>query len=204
MRWALWITTTLGIALGVYIASPLIALHGIASAVEAQDAAALSERLEFPALRRSLTKQIVAEYLKLTGKKLPIQAMARTLVVSCRSHRRPLDDRPCHFGFAWQGRCWRKGEAPDRSCSLHGVFIPKPLAALVGIRLSRKQLLRLLAAERLTRRAVQSAPQNYSLALAGGWSRTAGGSEGAIGARADQTHSGTHPSSPVISAFCTD
>ena len=82
MRWALWITTTLGIALGVYIASPLIALHGIASAVEAQDAAALSERLEFPALRRSLTKQIVAEYLKLTGKKLPIQAMARTLVVS--------------------------------------------------------------------------------------------------------------------------
>src|SRR6476619_136880 len=120
----------------------------------------------------------------------------------CRSHRRPLDDRPCHFGFAWQGRCWRKGEAPDRSCSLHGVFIPKPLAALVGIRLSREQLLRLLAAERLTRRAVQSAPQNYSLALAGGWSRTAGGSEGAIGARADQTHSGTHPSSPVISAFC--
>ena len=82
MRWALWITTTLGIALGVYISSPLIALHGIASAVEAQDAAALSERLEFPALRRSLTKQIVAEYLKLTGKKLPIQAMARTLVVS--------------------------------------------------------------------------------------------------------------------------
>ena len=79
MRWALWITTTLGIALGVYIASPLIALHGIASAVEARDA---SERLEFPALRRSLTKQIVAEYLKLTGKKLPIQAMARTLVVS--------------------------------------------------------------------------------------------------------------------------
>src|SRR6476659_7178414 len=139
MRWALWITTTLGIALGVYIASPLIALHGIASAVEARDAAALSERLEFPALRRSLTKQIVAEYLKLTGKKLPIQAMARTLVGSCRSHRRPLDDRPCHFGFAWQGRCWRKGEAPDRSCSLHGVFIPKPLASLVGIRLSRKR-----------------------------------------------------------------
>jgi hypothetical protein len=59
MRWALWITFALVILLAVYIASPLIALQSIASAVEARDAAALTERIEFPALRRSLTRQIV-------------------------------------------------------------------------------------------------------------------------------------------------
>ena len=72
MRWALWITVTLSILLGAYITSPLIALQRIASAVETRDAVALTERIEFPSLRRSLTKQIVAAYLKLIGKKLPI------------------------------------------------------------------------------------------------------------------------------------
>jgi hypothetical protein len=44
----------------------------MASAVENRDAVALEERVDWPALRRSLTKQVVATYLKLTGKNLPI------------------------------------------------------------------------------------------------------------------------------------
>ena len=82
MRWVLWITVTLFIILGAYFASPLIALQRIASAVESRDAVALTERIDFPSLRRSLTKQIVATYLELTGKKLPIGAMAKRFAVS--------------------------------------------------------------------------------------------------------------------------
>jgi Protein of unknown function (DUF2939) len=80
MRWAIW--TTLFVLLGVYIASPLIALQRIEFAVETKDAVALTERIEFPSLRRSLTKQLVATYLKLTGKKLPLNAFGRHIAVS--------------------------------------------------------------------------------------------------------------------------
>ena len=82
MRWALWITLTFFIILGVYFASPLIALQRIASAVETRDAAALTERIDFPSVRRSLTKQIVATYLELTGKKLPIGAISKRFAIS--------------------------------------------------------------------------------------------------------------------------
>jgi hypothetical protein len=82
MRWGLLSAVTLCILLGVYLASPLIALHRIASAVEAKDAVALTERIEFPSLRRSLTKQIVAAYLELTGKKLPLNALGKRVAVS--------------------------------------------------------------------------------------------------------------------------
>jgi hypothetical protein len=84
MRRALWIAVTLVILffLAVYIASPLIALHNIASAVDAKDAAALTERIEFPAVRRSLTRQLVATYRRLTGKTVPLGAISRRLAVS--------------------------------------------------------------------------------------------------------------------------
>jgi hypothetical protein len=82
LRWGLWIVLTLGILLSIYLALSLIALHSIASAVETKDAVALTERIDFPALRRSLTKQIVQEYLKLTGKKLPLHAIGKRVVVS--------------------------------------------------------------------------------------------------------------------------
>jgi hypothetical protein len=82
MRWAVGVIVTLCILLAAYFASPLIAMYRIAAAVEARDAVALTERIEFPAVRRSLTKQIVAAYLTLTGKKLPIGAIPRRFAVS--------------------------------------------------------------------------------------------------------------------------
>jgi hypothetical protein len=82
IRWGLWVIVTLGILLSVYLASPLIALHSIASAVESKDAVALTERIDFSALRRSLTNQIMDEYLKLTGKKLPLHAIGKRVIVS--------------------------------------------------------------------------------------------------------------------------
>lgn len=65
-----------------YFASPFIALQRISIAVETRDAVALTERTDFPAVRRSLTKQIVATYLKLTGKKLPLGAIGRGFAFS--------------------------------------------------------------------------------------------------------------------------
>lgn len=43
IRWGVWVVLTLGILLSVYLASPLIALHSIARAVEIKDAIALTE-----------------------------------------------------------------------------------------------------------------------------------------------------------------
>jgi Protein of unknown function (DUF2939) len=68
MRRGLWITVVLALLLGAYMSWPLVGFYGIASAVEAKDARAFAERVEFPSLRRSLTQQVIAEYLKLTGK----------------------------------------------------------------------------------------------------------------------------------------
>lgn len=82
MRWLLGFTLALCLLLGVYLASPLLALQNIAAAVEARDAEALSERIDFPSLRRSFTKQIVATYSELTGRSLPLGAMSRRLAVS--------------------------------------------------------------------------------------------------------------------------
>jgi len=82
MRWALWMTVAIVVLLAVYIASPLVALHSVASAVESRDAAALVERIDFKSLRRSLTKQIVTTYLELTGKKLPLGAIGKRFAIS--------------------------------------------------------------------------------------------------------------------------
>jgi Protein of unknown function (DUF2939) len=100
IRRRFWVALTLSIFLSLYLAAPPIALYDIASAIEDRDAVALTERIDFPAVRRSLTKQIVQEYLKLTGKKLPLQAIGKRLMVSAVD---PIVARligPGAFGFA--------------------------------------------------------------------------------------------------------
>ena len=68
MRWGLWTTVVLIVLLVAYFAWPLVGFYSLASAVESRNAAALAERVDFPSLRRSLSQQVIAEYLKLTGK----------------------------------------------------------------------------------------------------------------------------------------
>ena len=82
LRWGRWVILALVILSGVYLASPLIALHDMASAVEAGDAVALNDRVDFLALRRSFTKQIAEEYLKQTGTKPPLKALAKRFALS--------------------------------------------------------------------------------------------------------------------------
>jgi hypothetical protein len=68
IRWGRWITVLLILLLATYFTWPLVGFYRIASAVESKNAAALAQRVEFPSLRRSLSQQVIAEYLKLTGK----------------------------------------------------------------------------------------------------------------------------------------
>ena len=68
IRWGHWITVLLILLLATYFTWPLVGFYRIGSAVESKNAAAFAQRVEFPSLRRSLSQQVIAEYLKLTGK----------------------------------------------------------------------------------------------------------------------------------------
>ena len=50
-----------------YIVSPFISLFAVVRAAETGDASAIEQRVNFPALRRSLSAQIVSTYARLTG-----------------------------------------------------------------------------------------------------------------------------------------
>jgi hypothetical protein len=59
----------------------VVGFSRIASAIEARDGAALAKLVDFRALRKSLTKQIVAAYIELTGKEKQLGLMGKTLAV---------------------------------------------------------------------------------------------------------------------------
>jgi hypothetical protein len=66
MRWALRIGGFLLFAWAIFMVSPFIALARLGKAIEARDVAAIEERVDFRALKLSLTKQVVTEYLRVT------------------------------------------------------------------------------------------------------------------------------------------
>ena len=67
MRVTIGITAVLALWLA-YAVWPFVELYRLASAVQARDVAAVNQQVDFRALRASLTTQIVASYLRLTGK----------------------------------------------------------------------------------------------------------------------------------------
>ncbi|HEX8168687.1 MAG TPA: DUF2939 domain-containing protein [Beijerinckiaceae bacterium] len=67
MRWFVRTLVALILAWAVYLVSPYVALYGLARAVEARDMALIGERVDFPALRLSLARQISAAYAKALG-----------------------------------------------------------------------------------------------------------------------------------------
>lgn len=68
MKWTIRITLALAVLLAAYTAWPLQGLYRLATAVEARNATAVAELVDFSNLRRSLTEQIVTTYLRLSGK----------------------------------------------------------------------------------------------------------------------------------------
>jgi hypothetical protein len=68
MRTTIWITAGLLILWVAYAVSPFFAVYGLARAVQERNIAELTERVDFPAVRRSLTAQVVRTYGRITGK----------------------------------------------------------------------------------------------------------------------------------------
>lgn len=64
MRWTFRISFILFLAWAIFMVSPFVALYDLGKAVEARDLARISERVNFRALRVSLARQIIGEYLK--------------------------------------------------------------------------------------------------------------------------------------------
>ena len=67
MRWLLRSLVVLAFAWVVFILSPYVAFHRLAKAVQAKDIAAITERVNFSAVRISLSRQIASAYAKATG-----------------------------------------------------------------------------------------------------------------------------------------
>lgn len=81
MRRALWATVILVVLLAAYAIWPVVGFYRIASAIESRDGAALSKLVDFPLLRKSLTKQIVSTYLELTGKEKKLGLLGKSIVM---------------------------------------------------------------------------------------------------------------------------
>lgn len=64
MRWTLRISFLLFLVWAIFMVSPFVALYDLGNAVEARDLGRITERVNFNALRTSLSRQILREYLK--------------------------------------------------------------------------------------------------------------------------------------------
>jgi hypothetical protein len=63
MRWTFRIFFALLVALAIFMLSPFAALYDLARAVENRDAARIRERVNFPALRVSISRQVIGDFL---------------------------------------------------------------------------------------------------------------------------------------------
>jgi hypothetical protein len=84
MRWTLRISFLLLLGWAIFMVSPFVALYDLSKAVQTKDVARISERVNFNALRVSLARQILGEFLKTQNlserdRQLAAQAGATTL-----------------------------------------------------------------------------------------------------------------------------
>lgn len=77
MRWLIATIVTLLILTAVYLGSAADALNQLATAARAGDGAAVLARTDLPAVRRSLTDQIIDAYLARIGEKRKVSAVER-------------------------------------------------------------------------------------------------------------------------------
>jgi hypothetical protein len=68
------------LGIGYFLAAPFIGLARLHAAIEARNAAALSERVDFSRLRRSLGSQIVDTYLEISGKGKKLGRLGSSIV----------------------------------------------------------------------------------------------------------------------------
>ena len=80
MRWFIGIVVAIVIIILIYLGSAAFSLAGLIAAAREGDGAAVIERIDVPALSRSLTNQIVAAYLERIGATRRISPMEKMLV----------------------------------------------------------------------------------------------------------------------------
>jgi Protein of unknown function (DUF2939) len=90
MRWTIRILAALAVLWAAYFAWPYFGLRSLVNAVQARDVAAINERVNFPALRQSLTDQIFRTYLRLTGREARLGAFAAAAVAASSSIADPI------------------------------------------------------------------------------------------------------------------
>jgi hypothetical protein len=81
MRWTLRILAALILIWAVYFISPYVSLYGLAKAVEAKDVTAIEQRVNFRAVRISVTKQLIPAYLIATGRESDLKGLRGQAVV---------------------------------------------------------------------------------------------------------------------------
>ena len=81
MRLTLSTIAAVAVLVVAWAAWPFFALYDLANAVQERDPAAVTRRVNFPAVRQSLTEQIVVTYLHLTGRDARLGQIGRGLAV---------------------------------------------------------------------------------------------------------------------------
>ena len=82
MRWTLRIGALLGVLLIAYTIWPFVDLYRLGRAIERRDALAVASRVELRVLRPSISKQVLATYLRLTGSEARLgSGIARDFIV---------------------------------------------------------------------------------------------------------------------------
>jgi hypothetical protein len=82
MRWTFRVVVIIAALWIGYVAWPFVALHEFAAAVQQRDGLAVARRINVPALRHSLTEQIAATYLRLTGREARLGPLGREVAVA--------------------------------------------------------------------------------------------------------------------------
>ena len=85
MVWTIRITILLFLAWLAFLVSPFWSLYNLARAVEARDIQEITERVNFRALRISLTRQLVGEYLNSPGGKQESGGIDRPMAMNAGS-----------------------------------------------------------------------------------------------------------------------
>jgi hypothetical protein len=82
MRWLIRSFGVLAVAWAVFAVSPYYALYDFAQAVEAGDDARIKARVNFSAVRTSLSKQLVTAYLVATGREGELKSSNKGIVAA--------------------------------------------------------------------------------------------------------------------------
>jgi Protein of unknown function (DUF2939) len=80
MRVARWIALACVVLALIYVASPYFSFWRFTVAIRSHDVAAISSRVDFPAVRASLKKQLVARFAHLTSSHKRWSALGPTLI----------------------------------------------------------------------------------------------------------------------------